>query len=448
MAALATETIVAVATPPGFGGVGIVRVSGGLVARIALGILGRLPSARSACFGTFHDAEGGFIDQGIAIYFPAPASFTGEHVLELQGHGGPVVMDVLVHRCLDLGARLARPGEFSERAFLNGKLDLAQAEAVADLIESSTALAARLAGRSLQGVFSRQINELIERLIRMRTYIEATLDFPDEELALSADLGISVDLQAIIDQSRELIGTARVGQVIREGFAVVIVGPPNAGKSSLLNALSGEDAAIVTPIAGTTRDLLKLDIQVDGLPIRIVDTAGLRHSDDLVEREGVRRARAQLDQADLVLWVYDASEGPDSLTRESLPRTIPVTRVRNKIDLIALSPDITEVETGPEIALSVATGRGLDLLRSHLKERAGVGALPEGAFVARRRHLEALHRALSNLESAKHTLEQRSGAELVADDLLQAQHAFGEITGRFTSEDLLGRIFSTFCIGK
>ncbi len=448
MAALVTDTIVAVATPPGFGGVGIVRVSGGLVPRIALGILGRLPSARSACFATFHDAEGGFVDQGIALYFPAPASFTGEHVLELQGHGGPVVMDLLVQCCLDLGARLARPGEFSERAFLNGKLDLAQAEAVADLIESSTDLAARLAGRSLQGVFSRQVDDLIERLIRMRTFIEATLDFPDEELALSADLGISDDLQAIIDQTRELMGTARVGQVIREGLAVVIVGPPNAGKSSLLNVLCGQDAAIVTPVAGTTRDVLKLDIQVDGLPIRIVDTAGLRHSEDLVEREGVRRARAQLDQADLVLWVYDASEGPDSITRESLPSEIPVTRVRNKIDLFGISPGIVEVNTGPEISLSAVTGRGLDLLRSHLKDRAGFGALAEGAFVARRRHLQALRRGLDDLESARHALDQGSGAELVAEDLLRAQHALGEITGRFTSEDLLGRIFSTFCIGK
>lgn len=445
---MVNETIVAVATPPGFGGVGIVRVSGRLVPEIAAGILGRLPPARSANLATFRDSHGELLDQGIALYFPGPGSFTGEDVLELQGHGGPVVLDLLVQRCLELGARPARPGEFSERAFLNGKIDLAQAEAISDLIESSTALAARLAGRSLQGTFSRQIDDLIERLVRMRTFLEATLDFPDDELGLSGHQGISDDLGAIVAQTQDLIGAARQGQVIREGLAVVIAGPPNAGKSSLLNALSGQDAAIVTPIPGTTRDFLKLDIQVDGLPIRIVDTAGLRYSEDVVEREGVRRARAQLDQADLVLWVYDAAVGPDALTRESLPSGIPVTRVRNKIDLLGVSPAITEVETGSEIALSTTTGAGLDLLRSHLKAFAGLGALPEGAFVARRRHLDALRRGLCYLESAHHALTETSAAELVAEDLLQAQHAFGEITGRFTSEDLLGRIFSTFCIGK
>jgi tRNA modification GTPase len=445
---MVTETIAAVATPPGQGGVGIVRVSGCLAPRIAQGLVGRIPKARVASLAIFRDVAGGFIDQGIALYFPAPSSFTGEDVLELQGHGGPVVMDLLLQRCLELGARLARPGEFTERAFLNGKLDLAQAEAVADLIESSTALAVRLAGRSLQGVFSRRIEALIERLIRMRTFIEATLDFPDEELDLADDLGISGDLTGIIDQTLELLGAARQGQVIREGLAVVIAGPPNAGKSSIINVLSGTDTAIVTPIPGTTRDVLKVDIQVDGLPIRIIDTAGLRHSEDLVEREGVRRARAQLDLADLVLWVYDAAEGPDLLTRESLPEQIPVTRVRNKIDLLGISPGITNVESGPEIAMSAITGKGLDLLRAHLKDRAGVSALPEGAFVARRRHLDALRLGLGHLESAQSALARGVGAELIAEDLLQAQNALGEITGRFTSDDLLGRIFSTFCIGK
>lgn len=445
---MATETIAALATPPGVGGVGIVRVSGARVRTIAEAILAKVPRSRQATFATFRDAHGDFIDQGIALYFAAPASFTGEDVLELQGHGGPVVMDLLLQRCLQLGARLARPGEFSERAFLNGKLDLAQAEAVADLIESSTVLAVRLAGRSLQGVFSRRIDGLIERLVRMRTYIEATLDFPDDELDLAADLGISEDLQAMIEQTREVMGSARQGQVIREGFAVVIAGPPNAGKSSLLNALSGQEAAIVTPIPGTTRDLLKLDIQVEGLPIRIVDTAGLRHSEDPIEREGVRRARAELDQADLVLWIQDAAAGADTPAPETLPQRVPVTRVRNKIDLRGLSPGIEELETGPQISLSVKTGAGLDLLRAHLKDRAGLGGSTEGAFVARRRHLDALRLGLDHLESAQRALDQGFGAELVADDLLQAQHAFGEITGRFTSEDLLGRIFSTFCIGK
>ncbi len=445
---MVTDTIAAVATPPGLGGVGIVRVSGSGATHIATSVLGGLPAARSATFATFRDAAGGFIDQGIVLYFPAPASFTGEDVLELQGHGGPVVLDLLVQRCLELGARPARPGEFSERAFLNGKIDLAQAEAIADLIESSTALSARLAGRSLQGVFSRKVDDLIERLIRMRTYIEATLDFPDEELDLSADLGVSDDLRILIDLTTEVMDAAHLGQVIRDGLAVVIAGLPNSGKSSLLNALSGQDAAIVTPIPGTTRDLLKLDIQVDGLPIRIVDTAGLRHSEDLVEREGVRRARAQIDQADLVLWVYDAVEGPDPLIRESFPERVPVTSIRNKIDLCGLSSGSSQVETGTEIALSAKTGEGLDLLRSHLRDRAGLGALTEGAFVARRRHLDALHRGLAHLRSAQDALAQSAGAELVAEDLLQAQHALGEITGRFTSEDLLARIFSSFCIGK
>jgi tRNA modification GTPase len=445
---MATETIAALATPPGVGGVGIVRMSGDRVLSIAEAVLGKVPCPRQAMLATFRDTQGHFIDQGIALYFPAPASFTGEDVLELQGHGGPVVMDLLLQRCLRLGARLARPGEFSERAFLNGKLDLAQAEAVADLIESSTALAVRLAGRSLQGVFSRRIADLIERLVRMRTYIEATLDFPDDELDLATDLGISEDLRAIIDQTREVMGSARQGQVIREGLAVVIAGPPNAGKSSLLNVLSGQDAAIVTPIPGTTRDLLKLDIQVDGLPIRIVDTAGLRHSEDPIEREGVRRARAEIDRADLVLWVYDATERADKPARESLPELVPVTRVRNKIDLRGLSPGIAEFESGPRISLSAKTGAGLDLLRTHLKDRAGLGGSTEGAFVARRRHLDALQLGLDHLDSAQRALARGAGAELVADDLLQAQQAFGEITGSFTSDDLLGRIFSTFCIGK
>ncbi|MCG6898142.1 MAG: tRNA uridine-5-carboxymethylaminomethyl(34) synthesis GTPase MnmE [Thiocapsa sp.] len=445
---MATDTIAAIATPPGIGGVGIVRLSGGWVPRICEGIAGRVPGPRLATLASFRQADGGFIDQGVVLYFPAPASYTGEDVLELQGHGGPVVMDILLGRCLELGARLARPGEFTERAYLNGKLDLAQAEAVADLIESSTAFAARLAGRSLQGLFSRRIETLIERLIRIRTFIEATLDFPEDELGESAGPGLLDDLGSMIELTRQTVGDARQGQLIREGLGVVIAGPPNAGKSSLLNALSGQDAAIVTPIPGTTRDLLKLDIQVDGLPIRIVDTAGLCHSDDLIEREGVRRARAQLDQADLVLWVYDAAEGPDPLTREMLAEQAPVTRVRNKIDLLGIPPEISEVETGPEIALSAMTGAGLGLLRTHLKNRAGLGSMPEGAFIARRRHVDALRRGLDWLESARRAHVQAAGAELVAEDLLQAQQAFGEITGRFTPEDLLARIFSTFCIGK
>ncbi|TCT20128.1 tRNA uridine-5-carboxymethylaminomethyl(34) synthesis GTPase MnmE [Thiobaca trueperi] len=445
---MTADTIVAVATPPGVGGVGIVRVSGPLVPQIGLAILGRSIAPRQASFGVFREADGDFIDEGIALLFPAPRSFTGEDVLELQGHGGPVVMDLLLRRCLELGARPARPGEFTERAYLNGKLDLAQAEAVADLIESSTALAVRLAGRSLQGVFSRRIETLIEHLIQLRMYIEATLDFPDEDIDDASASAVTEDLRQIIEMTRQIMAEAHQGQVIREGLAVVIAGPPNAGKSTLLNALSGTDAAIVTPIPGTTRDLLKLDIQIDGLPIRIIDTAGIRHSEDPVEQEGVRRARAQLVEADLVLWIDETAEGPDESIRNDLPADCPIIRVRNKIDLLGLTPQCSETDAGTEIALSAATGAGLDLLRAHLKTRAGLGATPEGAFIARRRHLDALNRGWRHLQAAQHNLAHGAGAELVADELFQAQNVFGEITGQFTPDDLLGRIFSSFCIGK
>lgn len=424
------------------------RVSGPLAAAIAQAIVSRALNPRIASFAVFRDADGRFIDEGIALFFQAPKSFTGEDVLELQGHGGPVVLDLLLARCLELGARTAHPGEFTERAYLNGKLDLAQAEAVADLIESSTTLAVRLAGQSLQGVFSRRIETLIEHLVQLRMSLEATLDFPDEEIDSTADSSLINDLCQLIDSTRLIMQEAHQGQMIREGLAVVIAGLPNVGKSSILNALSCTDAAIVTPIPGTTRDLLKLDIQVDGLPIRIVDTAGIRQSDDPVEREGVRRAREQLVKADLVLWVYDVVAGNDQLQRENLPLGCPITRVRNKIDLIGLEPALTESSSGIEISLSATTGEGLDLLRGHLKACAGFGARPEGVFIARRRHLDALNRGLQSLQRAHKNLEHETGVELVAEELFQAQQAFGEITGQFTSDDLLGRIFSSFCIGK
>lgn len=424
------------------------RVSGPLAPRIGQAVLGRLLEPRVAAFGCFREADGGFIDEGLALCFVAPKSFTGEDVLELQGHGGPIVMDLLLRRCLELGARPARPGEFTERAFLNGKLDLAQAEAVADLIEGSTALAVRLAGRSLQGVFSQRIHDLIEHLIQLRVYVEATLDFPDEEIDPAAATAVAVDLSEVIQATRRILSDAHQGQVIREGLAVVIAGSPNVGKSSLLNLLCGSDAAIVTAIPGTTRDLLTFDIQVDGLPIRIVDTAGLRHTEDPVEQEGVRRAREALVRADLVLWVQDASDGSDEAIRASLPDDCPMTRIRNKIDLLGEKARITESEDGPEISLSATTGEGLDFLKAHLKSRAGLGAHPEGAFIARRRHVDALDQGLRHLEAAAENLDQRLGAELVAEELHLAQRALSEITGRFTSDDLLGRIFSGFCIGK
>ena len=444
---MSAETIAAIATPPGQGGVGIVRVSGPLAVEIARGVLGLVPRPRYATFRTFADADGCPIDEGVALFFPKPRSFTGEDVLELQGHGGPLVLDLLLGRCLALGARPARPGEFTERAFLNGKLDLAQAEAVADLIESSTALGARLAVRSLQGAFSRRIESLVEGLFRARTYLEATLDFPDEELDLIAESPLDADLAALTAETRRVLDEAHQGERIRDGLTVTIAGPPNAGKSSLLNALAQNDAAIVTHIPGTTRDLLKLDIQVDGLPVRLVDTAGLRESKDPVEREGVRRARDQMARSDLVLWVYDGSLGFDPSGLTDLPDAVPLTLVRNKIDLERVRPG--SVRGGAEeIQLSALTGEGLDALRTHLRTRAGVEGLGEGAFVARRRHLDALERGLAQLERARAALATGGGAELAALDLHSAQQAFATITGEVTQDDLLGRIFSSFCIGK
>ncbi len=442
------ETIAAVATPPGKGGVGIVRVSGSLVPAIVQAILGHSVKPRMASFSVFRDAAGDFIDEGIALFFKAPQSFTGEDVLELQGHGGSVVLDLILRRCLELGARVARPGEFTERAYLNGKLDLAQAEAVADLIESSTALAARLAGQSLQGVFSRRIDGLLEQLVQLRILIEATLDFPDEEIDIATDSSVRHDLRQLIDATQQLIAEAHQGQMLRDGLTVVIAGLPNVGKSSILNALSCTDAAIVTPIPGTTRDLLRLDIQVNGLPVRIVDTAGIRHTDDPVEREGVRRAREQLTRADLILWVEDTVAGSEPMSNGQIPLGCPVTYVRNKIDVMNLEPQQTASNRGTEISLSATTGAGLDLLRDHLKAHAGFGSNPEGAFIARRRHLDALTRGLQCLEVARQRIIDQMGAEFVAEELLQAQQAFGEVTGQFTPDDLLGRIFSGFCIGK
>jgi tRNA modification GTPase len=444
------ETIAALATPPGYGGVGIVRVSGVLVGAIASSILGDLPTPRLAALARFREQDGQLIDQGIALFFPAPASFTGEDVLELQGHGGPVVMDMLLRRVLELGARLARPGEFSERAFLNGKLDLAQAEAIADLIESSTEAAARSAVRTLQGQFSQRVRFLVDDLIRLRTFVEAALDFPDEDVDFLADSRVAADLHELIEQTRGIKASARQGQLMREGLRVVIAGPPNAGKSSLLNALSGTEAAIVTEIPGTTRDVLRQQIQIDGMPLHVVDTAGLRHAADIVEREGIRRAEDEIAQADLVLWVYDALADPGHAWFDSgrLPAGVGVTLVRNKIDVTGDAPGLVDASPRPEIRISARTGAGLDALREHLKKIAGFNGSGEGLFLARRRHLDALQRALVHLDAAAQALDRRAAAELMAEDLRQAQHALGEITGEFTSDDLLGRIFASFCIGK
>ncbi|MEJ2345468.1 MAG: tRNA uridine-5-carboxymethylaminomethyl(34) synthesis GTPase MnmE [Gammaproteobacteria bacterium] len=445
------DTIVAVATPPGRGGIGIVRLSGPLCRTVAAALLERTPEPRRATHAVFRDADGTAIDDGLALYFPAPHSFTGEDVLELHGHGGPVVLDLVVRRCTGLGARLARPGEFSERAFLNDKLDLAQAEAVADLIDSGTELAARAALRSLQGEFSRRVHVLVEGLIALRTHIEAAIDFPDEELDLLADSSLRQRLAALQEDSARLQAAANQGRLLRDGMTLVIAGRPNVGKSSLLNALAGFDSAIVTDVPGTTRDLLREHISLDGLPVHVVDTAGLRATNDVVERIGVDRAWEAAAAADEILLVIDDSAGitrEDLTILERLPPGPPRLLVRNKIDLSGRAAGAGDGEHGQEVRISARTGTGLQPLRALLKARMGYADGGEGEFLARRRHLDALQRAHALLEQAAAQLLDHGAGELAAEDLRQAQLALGEITGEFTSDDLLGRIFATFCIGK
>ena len=442
------DTIAAIASPPGRGGVGIIRISGDATPTLMQAMLGRVIPPRHAHFGPFLDSEGQVIDQGLALYFPAPRSFTGESVLELHAHGSPVVLDMLMRRLLDLGARPARPGEFSERAFLNDKIDLAQAEAIADLIDSTTRQAARSAQRSLQGEFSRQIHELVEALIGLRLYVEAAIDFTDEEIDFLGEGHIAGHLYELTNRLQAIRHAARQGCLLRDGMTVVIVGRPNAGKSSLLNRLAGRETAIVTEIAGTTRDTVREYIQIDGMPLHIVDTAGLRESDDPVEREGIRRARAEMAQADQVLLLVDDSqpEGADELLA-SLPPGVPVTRIHNKIDVTGNRPGVERAPDGIRLSLSVKTGLGMDVLQDHLKTSMGYDGDAEGVFIARRRHLDALDRSAQAIDSAHQQLD--AGApELLAEDLRLAQQALSEITGAFTSDDLLGRIFSSFCIGK
>ena len=446
-----TDTIAAIATPPGRGGVGIVRVSGAEVPRIAEILLAALPAARKAHYTAFTDAQGEQIDSGLALYFPAPHSFTGEHVLELHGHGGPVVMDLLLGRVLQLGARPARPGEFSERAFLNDKLDLAQAEAIADLIDAGTAQAARAAQRSLQGAFSAQVHELVEALIRLRMYVEAAIDFPEEEVDFLSDGQIQRQLSELEKQFRVLQAGAQQGRLLREGMTVVIAGRPNAGKSSLLNALAGHEAAIVTPIEGTTRDVLREHIQIDGMPLHVIDTAGLRDSNDPVEQEGMKRAWREIERADRLLLVIDDQCGftdEDQRILERLPQRLPHTLIHNKIDLSGHAATQIDSAQDERLFLSAKDERGIDALRAHLKHCMGYSGESEHGFTARRRHLDALARAWSHVEQGRVQLEERRAGELLAEELLQAQQALGEITGTFTSDDLLGRIFSSFCIGK
>ena len=445
------ETIAALATPPGRGGVGVIRLSGPRVQQISLTIAGRLPRPRHAALCNFTQADAQTIDQGLVLFFPAPHSFTGEDVLELQGHGGPVVMDMLLQRCLELGARLARPGEFSERAFLNDKLDLAQAEAIADLIDSETTTAARLATRSLQGAFSARINELVADLIHLRMYVEAAIDFPEEEIDFLSDGKVSTDLQQVIDKIREVKSSARTGRLLRDGMSLVIAGRPNAGKSSLLNALAGVDSAIVTDIPGTTRDVLRERIQIDGMPLHLIDTAGLRDSTDQIEIEGMRRAQAEIEKADAVLWVFDALSDPghSGFAQDELPGHVPVIFVRNKIDLVpGALPAVVETGQGVQISLSAKSGTGMEALKQQLKSRMNYQGSEHAEFIARRRHLHAIERALESLYRGQNALQQHQAAELLADDLRQAQASLSEITGEFTADDLLGEIFSSFCIGK
>lgn len=450
------ETIVAQATAPGRGGIGILRISGPLATEVAQSVLGKCPKPRMADYLPFKDSDGTVLDQGIALYFKSPNSFTGEDVLELQGHGGQIVLDLLLKRILQIdGIRLARPGEFSEQAFLNDKLDLAQAEAIADLIDATSEQAARSALKSLQGEFSKKVNELVESVIYLRTYVEASIDFPDEEIDFLADGKIEANLRGIINQLEDVRSEAKQGSILREGMKVVIAGRPNAGKSSLLNALAGREAAIVTDIAGTTRDVLREHIHIDGMPLHIIDTAGLRDATDEVERIGISRAWTEIEQADRIILMLDSSD-PESADLSKvrseflakLPTTLPVTIVRNKIDLNGEQASESQEDGYQMISLSAQTHDGVQLLREHLKQTMGFQTGMEGGFLARRRHLDALEKAAEHLQIGLVQLTEFHAGELLAEELRLVQTYLSEITGEFTSDDLLGNIFSSFCIGK
>ncbi len=438
-----TDTIAAIATPPGVGGVGIVRVSGPDVETIANQVAGGVPAPRRAVLASFSDAQGAAIDSGLAIYFPAPNSFTGESVLELHGHGGPVVLSMILEAVIDAGARRAEPGEFSRRAFENGKLDLAQAEAVADLIASGSRRAARSALRSLTGAFSDDVHALVERLTRIRIFVEAAIDFPEEEIDFLSDEALSRQLDDCRAAFDILLERTRAGRVLRDGFQAVIAGKPNAGKSSLMNALSGDETAIVTDVAGTTRDVLRETIVIEGLTIELVDTAGLREEAGLIEQEGIRRARKAMSSADAVLWVLDSTD-PDAGAPEDDEDTAQLV-IRNKIDL---SGEPAGRNADGSIGVSAVTMAGFDALKEALISLAGLDAQVEGAFSARSRHIEAIEAARRHFDLGVAALRDARAGELLAEELRLAQDDLGTITGELHSDDLLGRIFADFCIGK
>ena len=449
------DTITAIATPPGKGGVGILRISGSKSLQIAESLLDSSPTPRRALFSYFAEGEGSqrdLIDQGIALYFPGPNSFTGEDVVELQGHGGPVIMDRLLKAVIRAGARMARPGEFSERAFLNNKIDLAQAEAIADLIDSASEQAARQAMRSLDGAFSREIDALVEAVTTLRIYVEAAIDFPEEEIDFISDSHVANQLKEIQQQLQRVSQSAKQGSLLREGMTVVIAGKPNAGKSSLLNALAGRESAIVTDIAGTTRDVLRENILIDGMPLHVIDTARLRDSDDPVEQEGIRRAWQEIDKADRVLLIVDSSLDNGEAS-QPIPEEFSHFAKQGKLSLILNKCDISQRPVAynnsdiPTLTLSAKQEQGIDLLRTHLKECVGFDE-SDSPFIARRRHIEALHQAQHHLDQGEYQLRANMAGELLAEELRLAQQSLAEITGSFTSDDLLGRIFSSFCIGK
>jgi len=458
------DTIAAVATPPGHGGIGVVRLSGGAVPAIAAALVAKPLPPRRATLATFRDARGEPLDQGLAVYFPAPNSYTGEHVLELHGHGGPAVLRLVLGRCVELGARLAEPGEFTQRAFLNGKLDLAQAEGVADLIAAATATAARAAVRSLSGAFSAEIEALVAALIELRTVTEATLDFPDEDIDFLRAADARGRLAAIRSRLATVLARAGAGALLRDGISVVLVGEPNVGKSSLLNRLAGEEAAIVTPIPGTTRDAIERQIEIGGIPLTIVDTAGLRPTDDPIETIGIERTWVAVRRADLALVLVDARSADGEIGASAgtilaqLPAALPRVLVHNKIDLTgeaarvepaAAAASAAPARPGPSVWLSAKSGEGVEALRHEILALAGAHADMEGSFLARERHLVALREAAAHVEAAAdHLGRDMPPLELFAEELREAQQALATITGEFTADDLLGAIFSRFCLGK